>query len=422
MPRVSHIAPTLSLPGFTGYPSSNNRQTAYGDGKNRPSPYGDLSLDIITPPTIVQPRLTTGRVLSAGATPMSDVFDYSRRRESPGKFPQSIPSSQSGFASNAETAIFPNPDPFPVMIGMLDAQITAMKQDEATRAATISGLGLPADRREIVERLKSPAELYFEGERKKADAIKIERLQVAGYTDQEIADFTAENRRAGMAAAAVREEPEEALYGAIARLQGGMPQTGTNAVGIGAFSAARERADGPAETTAEMLSAAMSAMGTGGSVASLLQGAADPRASASYAARREAAAAGDPFIGRRSGVRDVLRMTAARADKGIAAARGEAPSDTFDIAQLMGIASGGGGARRGGAESAMGGGGGAAAGGLATIAERSLDRAEVGGGLSKSKQAKQKAIIRARMGLPARGPIGGAAAESYRKALRDAGL
>jgi hypothetical protein len=441
MPRVSHLAETLSMPGFIGYPSKNERQTAYGDGFNRPSPYGDLSLDIITPPTIVQPRLTTGRVLSAGATPMSDIFNYPKRRETPGVYPQSIPSSESGFSSNAETAIFPNPDPFPVMIGMLDAQITAMKQDEDARKAARRDLGKPPDASEIVERLKSPAELMFEEQRKKIDAGLVLRLQAQGFTDEEIAEFLTGRRRAAVAAAAERQAPDEDLVSSLARMQGGMPQTGTNAVGIGALSAARVR-DGPEMTTPEMIAAAMSAMGTGGSVASLLQGASDPRAALSTAAEQEAAATGDPILelytrGARDARREARRgprmalmdtpAPPAPERMRIAPTIGREPfSRVFSnqvggprpsvIDILMGNSQA---ARREGEMQIVrresGGGGGAAAGGT-SIAARSLDREMVGGGLSKSAQRVKNADIRARLGAPATGRIPEALRAAYKAA------
>lgn len=300
---MSHIAPTLSAPGFTGFPSMNSPQTAYGNGMDRPSPYGDLSLDILLGPSLIQPRLTTGRVLRASqAIPNSDVFNYSKRREAPGSFPQSTPSSQSGFASNAETATFPNATPFPVMIGMLEAQITAMKQEEAERKAAVGSLGSQPNAAEIKERMKSPAELYFEAERAKVDQRVLTRLQAAGYTDEEIAGFVLQRRLAGMAGAANREEPEDGVRDVLAGLEARLPATGSNAVGIGPLSAARERADGPAQSTKQALKARASAVGTGGSVAALKLGSTDPRSSASAAAIRETPGVGTSVLEMLTGV------------------------------------------------------------------------------------------------------------------------
>jgi hypothetical protein len=266
----------------------NSQSVAYGDGTTRPSPYGDLSLDIHLGATVVQHNLTTGRRLRAGAAiPRSDCFNYSDRREKIHEgFPQSIPSNQSGFASNPETITYPNKDPFPVMIGILDAQISAMKQEEAGRAAARASLGTRADAAEIVERMLSPAELYFEEQKKRFDAKKIARLQAAGYTDEEIAKFIAAERQKQMAAASTRDAPEDGVAGIMRILEERLPATGSGAVGIGSQSAARERADGPSMSAIEALMQRPSARGTGGSVASLLAGPEDPRAALSVAARR----------------------------------------------------------------------------------------------------------------------------------------
>lgn len=295
--RTSHINATLSAPGFRGFPSSDSPMFAYGEGETRPSPYGDLSLDIVTPPTIVQQNYNTGRRVKASQQAPIDTDDFKGNREVfPGIYPQAATSRQTGRASNFNTIDYPNPDPFPVMIGMLDAQITAMKQDEEAHKAYNASLGAAVNSADIKERLKSPAELYFEEFKKRGDTAELTRLQNAGFTDAEIAQYVSQQRMGRMAAAATRQEPNDDIAAVMARMAATAagPATGFGAVGDVAMSAARvQNFTVPTPTPVMLQRNRASAMGTGGSVASLLLGAEDPRSALSVAAQR--ASAGDIF-------------------------------------------------------------------------------------------------------------------------------
>jgi len=295
-PRGSHISPTLALPGFGGFPSKSSYE-AFGDGQTRPSPYGDLSLDIFMPaPTVIKSRLTNDQMWEHRRAPpkAGGQFEYPRKELPPGVYPQSKTSTQTGFASNADTILLPNHDPFPVMTGLLEAQLTAMKQQDAAQRAATATTGREAAPPEYRERMKSPAELYFEELRKHHDAGRIDRLMAAGYTEDEIAEHLRGERMRDMRHVAMRHEPEAAIEDVIQHLTDGLPRTGTNAVGIGALSLAQRHPAGPPTTTKQMLRQNARANNTGGSVAAAQVGGGDPRASASYAAKKEAdgAAAG----------------------------------------------------------------------------------------------------------------------------------
>jgi hypothetical protein len=176
------------------------------------------------------------------------------------------------------------------MIGMLDAQITAMKQEEAGRKAYQDSLGKAVDASEIKERFKSPAELFFEEFKKRGDTAELARLQSAGFTDAEIAQYISTQRMSRMASAATRQNPEEDIGSVLARMSASAAgaATGFGAVGDVAMSAARvQNLTVPTPTPAMLARTRASAMGTGGSVASLLLGAEDPRAALSSAAQRE---------------------------------------------------------------------------------------------------------------------------------------
>lgn len=255
MPRRSknHVDEPLEAPGFqiSVRDAMAGKALAYKEGV-RPSPYGDVSLEIGNPFYAIGSRLTTGRKYNKGyekKLPRTKEFNYPRKNMRPGEFPQSIP-MKNGRCSNFDTYFDPNENPIPIMLDILDAQRASYVEDEKSRRAIARAEAIPdfdktPDFIYLQSREDESINQYFADLSESFNQDRINKLLARGFTEEEVASFIDKERERDIEKAVKNpDNPELLMRAALARTMKDRKvaythPTGTNAAGIGSRSDAQ---------------------------------------------------------------------------------------------------------------------------------------------------------------------------------------
>jgi hypothetical protein len=215
---MSKLQGILEMPGFNGFPSKafieNNQQ------------------EVTQAVYKFRRRLTNGQMWEhKGALPYNPNFNYPEKSKF--AFPQSKTSAETGFASNPETIMFPNPDAgYKLNPEFKDAYFIAFKQGK------IADDKIRRERGHLNSEIIEDVTTNFVKEyMAKADTVKEaelrEKLRLEGFSDEEINEYIRKRQTDKIDYIAKNITKTDSM---VHFMKGFDPDTGMDAAGISASS------------------------------------------------------------------------------------------------------------------------------------------------------------------------------------------